>query len=476
LARTASARSGGSKGTDAVGVVLAAGKGKRMRSDTPKAVIHVAGKPLARHAVDACLGAGMRRVLVVIGHGGDEVREAVGQDVQYVEQSEQLGTGHALASAEKALAAHRGTIVVVPGDAPLMTPPILRALLRTHRRCGTLATIMAAELDNPYGYGRLLYNDDGTLARIVEERDATPAQRRIRDANVGFYAFECPQIFRYLKKIRTDNKQKEYYLTDIAAVLRAAKQRVGVYRCPDAEHTYGINSPGEWSQAEAILRRRTMERMMARGVRIVDPESTYVDVTVEIGADTIIYPGCIIEGATRIAGGCRIGPWARLRNARVGKNASVIAAFVFESTIDPNVSVGPFAHLRDGARIRDGAQIGNFVEVKKSDIGAGVMAKHLTYVGDAQVGEMTNIGAGCITCNYDGMKKNRTVIGKRCFVGSNTTLIAPLTVEDESYVAAGSTINMRVPAESLAIARSRQINKPGWAAMRRRMRRRANAK
>jgi bifunctional UDP-N-acetylglucosamine pyrophosphorylase/glucosamine-1-phosphate N-acetyltransferase len=368
---------------------------------------------------------------------------------------------------EPALADRTGTLVLLSGDVPLLSPASLAALIARHRDAGAAATVLTAMVERPSGYGRIL-RAGGDIARIVEERDATPAEREIKEINAGIYALEIEPLFAALRGIGAENAQGEYYLPDLVAIYRRQRKVVTTWTVTNASEIRGINSRSELAEVGRIMRQQKHEELMAAGVTLVDPAATYVDVDVQIGADTIIHPGVLLEGATRIGQGCVIHAGSRLIDAELGDAVTVLNHCVISSTrIGSHCSVGPFAHLRPESILGDGARVGNFVELKKTSLGAGSKANHLAYLGDATIGEQSNIGAGTITCNYDGVSKHQTTIGRGTFVGSNSTLVAPVAIGDGSYVAAGSAITDDVPADALAIARSRQENKPGWAARRR---------
>jgi bifunctional UDP-N-acetylglucosamine pyrophosphorylase/glucosamine-1-phosphate N-acetyltransferase len=372
-----------------------------------------------------------------------------------------------LLTAEPALRGQTGTVVLLSGDVPLLSPASLAALLTRHQESGAAATAVTAMVERPFGYGRIL-RTGGEIARIVEERDAGPAERDIKEINAGIYAFELDLLFQALRDIGSENAQREYYLPDLVAVYRRQKKVVATWTVANPAEIRGINSRSELADVGAIMRQRKQEELMAAGVTLVDPATTYVDVDVEIGADTIVHPCVHFEGTTQVGTGCEIHAGSRLVNARLGNHVTVLNhCIVTDTVIGDRCRVGPFAHLRPDSVLGEGARVGNFVELKKTSLGAGAKANHLAYLGDAVIGERSNIGAGTITCNYDGTRKHPTTIGHDTFVGSNSTLVAPVTIGDGSYVAAGSAITEDVPADALGIGRSRQENKPGWAAKRR---------
>jgi bifunctional UDP-N-acetylglucosamine pyrophosphorylase/glucosamine-1-phosphate N-acetyltransferase len=446
-------------------VILAAGKGTRMKSELPKVLHPVAGKPLLDRVVATALALQPGTVTIVVGHGADQVRHRFQdrEDVRLVVQEPQLGTGHALLQTEPVLRGRAGTVVLLSGDVPLLKSETLRALIATHRDAGAAATVLTATLDRPYGYGRIV-RSNGRIARIVEERDATPAQREIREINSGIYAFAAERLFEALAAIGSENAQGEYYLPDLIAIYRRQKRTVTTCSVADATEIRGINSRTELAEVSRMVRQQKNEELMAAGVTIIDPATTYIDSDVEVGADTVIHPCVFLEGTTKIGAACELHAGSRVVNSTVGdrvviRNYSVIT----DATIDSGALIGPFAHLRPGATIGAEAHVGNFVELKKATLGAGSKANHLAYIGDAKIGARVNVGAGTITCNYDGTAKHETVIEDGAFIGSNSTLVAPLTVGQGAYVAAGSAVTADVHAGALGIGRGRQENKPGWA-------------
>lgn len=453
-------------------VVLAAGKGTRMKSRLPKVLHPIAGRPLLERAVLTAMTLAPSSVSVVIGHGADQIRTygARWPAVQFVVQEPQLGTGHALLSTESLLQGRTGTVLLLSGDVPLLKPQTLQALLEVHARSGAAATVLTAIIDRPFGYGRIV-RTAGAIQRIVEERDATPAQREIKEVNSGIYAFTLEPLFAALRSVGAQNAQGEYYLPDLVAIYGRQGRGVATCMVEDAREIRGINSRSELAEMSAMVRQQKNEELMAAGVTLIDPATTYVDADVTVGADTVIHPCVFLEGSTHIGEACEIHAGTRIVNSRLGdrvtiRNHSVIT----DSAIDADVSVGPFAHLRPRTRLEEGAHVGNFVELKNTTLGQSSKANHLSYLGDATIGAHVNVGAGTITCNYDGTAKHRTTIEDGAFIGSDTTLVAPVTVGQEAYVAAGSSITSDVPAGALGIARARQENKDGWARKRAEMR------
>jgi bifunctional UDP-N-acetylglucosamine pyrophosphorylase/glucosamine-1-phosphate N-acetyltransferase len=438
-----------------------------MKSRLPKAAHSLCGKPLARFAADLCRDAGCERVVVVVGHGADAVIGAVGEDVEYVTQEPQLGTGHAVQQAAPLLEGFAGTVLIVNGDVPLITPETLSALLSRHRESGAAATLLTAVLEDAASYGRIVRADDGSVVRIVEKKDATPEILALREVNAGVYCFSGELLLRAVFELDRNNEQGEYYLTDVIGRLVAEGKRVEACVTDDPHVMQGVNDRSELAQAAAVLRARINRRWMLEGVTIVDPATTYIDAGCEIGPDTILHPNTFLYGRTRLGEGCEVGPGTILRDCTIGNGVTIVSSQVTEAQIGDETRIGPFAHLRPGCRLGRGVKVGDFVELKNVSAGDRASMAHLAYVGDAEVGERANIGAGTITCNYDGRRKHRTVIGAGAFVGSNSTLIAPVEIGDGAYVAAASPINQDVPPDALAIARTRQTNKEGWAARKR---------
>ena len=454
---------------DTVVVILAAGKGTRLKSNLAKVLHRAGGRPLIEHVVRACQPLEPAEVLVVAGHQADDVGAIVTPlGARMVLQEPQNGTGHALLVAREAIGSRAKFAVVVPGDAPLIHTETLAALATGQRAGRAAATILAAKLDDPSGYGRIIREPDGSVAAIVEEKAARPEERVIREINSSIYCFTLEKLWPCLELVRPENVHREIYLTDAIALLNESGEKVSAQICVDSQEILGCNTRAELAEVDRVFRRRKTAALMEAGVTIYLPETVIVDAEVEVGSDTIIEPCVQLLGKTRIGEGCAIRTGSILADAILADGVEVKQhSLVMSSRLGPGTGVGPFAHLRDGTELREGARVGNFVEVKKSTLGEGVKAMHLTYLGDATVGAKTNVGAGTITCNYDGVRKNPTTIGERVFVGSGTELVAPVKVGDGAYLAAGSTITDDVPADALAIARGRQSNKPGWAAARR---------
>lgn len=450
-------------------VILAAGKGTRLRSGLAKVLHRAGGLPLVEHVVRACRPLGARKIIVVVGHQAEEVRRAVEPlGVETVVQQPQLGTGHALLVARRALGGAKAALVL-PGDAPLVRTHTLQGLVRAWRSSQPAAMLLTAVLDDPAGYGRVLRKRDGSVAAIVEEKALDEETRSVREVNSSIYVFTLAKLWPALAQVKPENVHKELYLTDAIAVLDRAGERILAEVAADGHEVLGCNTRAELAEVDRVFRQRKRAALMAAGATIYLPETVLADPDVTVGPDTVIEPGVQLLGATRVGARCAIKTGAVLANALVEDGATIKEySLVSASRIGPGCQVGPFARIRDGAELKAGARVGNFVEVKKSRLEPGVKAMHLTYLGDAAIGAGTNVGAGTITCNYDGRKKHPTRIGRKVFVGSGTELVAPVRIGDGAYIAAGSTITDAVPPGALALARARQVNKPGWVAARRR--------
>lgn len=443
-------------------VILAAGKGTRMKSKLYKVLHPVLGKPMVEHVVDQLDQIGVSRQIVIVGHGAEAVQDTLGTRVEYAVQEEQLGTGHAVQMAEAELAGKSGATLVVCGDTPLLTAETLEALLAHHEAQQAKVTVLTAIADDATGYGRVVRGEDGNVMKVVEHKDASEAELAINEINTGTYVFDNELLFDALKQVGNNNAQGEYYLPDVISIAKEAGEVVAAHTAPTFDETIGVNDRVALSQAEAIMRKRTNERLMREGVTFMDPASTYISPDVVIGSDTVIYPGTVILGKTTIGSECVIGPNSDIRNSVIEDHAVVRQSVVTDSRIGEAAQVGPFAHLRQQAVLGANTRVGNFVEIKKSTFGDGAKASHLSYIGDASIGERVNLGCGSITVNYDGKNKFETVVEDDAFVGCNVNLIAPVKVGKGAIVAAGSTITNDVPEEALAIARERQTNKEGY--------------
>jgi bifunctional UDP-N-acetylglucosamine pyrophosphorylase / glucosamine-1-phosphate N-acetyltransferase len=465
--------------SDTVIVILAAGKGTRMRSNLAKVLHRAGGRPLIEHVVRACQPLKPAQLLVVVGHQAEEVGSVVTRlGAQTVVQQPQRGTGHALQIARRAMRKSVKLALVLPGDAPLLRTETLAALLDTHRRGEAAATILSAELDDPTDYGRVVRDTEGRVEAIVEEKAATPEQRAIREVNSSIYCFTLAKLWPCLNALRPTNFHHELYLTDAIALLRRKNERVLAQIAQDPREILGCNTRAQLADLDRVFRARKATELMDAGVTIYLPETVVIDPEVTAGPDTLVEPGVQLLGKSRIGARCIIRTGSVVKDARVEDDVTIGAhTLVDSSRIASKAHVGPFSRIRPGSDIRAGAHVGGFVEVKKSVVNEGAKVPHLSYIGDATIGRESNIGAGTITCNYDGVAKHQTTIGSRVFIGSDTALVAPVRVGDGAYVAAGSIITENVPADALAIARGRQANKLGWAAARRKeAARAANAK
>lgn len=445
-------------------VILAAGQGTRMKSALPKVLHPVAGQPMIGQVVQTAETLAPASIAVIVGHQADAVRAFLGgrRGVQFALQAPQLGTAHALQQAEPLLAGRTGTLVLLSGDVPLLRAATLRRLLDAHREAKAAATVVTATVERPYGYGRII-RVGGRIARIVEERDASPAQRQVREINSGIYAFDLLPLFDHLRSIATKNAQGEYYLTDLVALYRRRKLPVETIMVDDPAEIRGVNTRSELAELSAIMRQNKNEELMAAGVTIVDPATTYIDPNVEVGPDTVIHPGVVIQGQSRVGSACEIHAYVRLTDSELADKVTINNFCVLVGArVAEGAAIGPFAHLRPASDVGPGAKVGNFVELKKTTLGQGAKVNHLSYLGDAKVGAQVNVGAGTITCNYDGQKKHETVIGDGAFIGSDTQLIAPVRIGKGAYVGAGSSITEDVPDGALGIGRGRQTNVEGW--------------
>jgi bifunctional UDP-N-acetylglucosamine pyrophosphorylase / glucosamine-1-phosphate N-acetyltransferase len=439
--------------------ILAAGKGTRMKSTLPKVVHKLGHQTLVERVLDTAQDLQPQREIVIVGYHAETVREALAhRKVEFVEQTEQLGTGHAAQQLLPVLKDFEGDLIILNGDAPLMRPSTLELLLKTHQDNGNSATILTAQLSNPKGYGRVFCDEKGYLTEIIEDRDCTPEQRENRRVNAGIYCFRWQELQAALPQLTADNDQKEYYLTDAVNFLKS----VMVMDVADEAEIMGINDRKQLADAYGLLQDRIKTEWLLKGVTIVDPASVTIDDTVTIAPNAIIEPQTHLRGTTTIGAGSRIGPGSLIENSAIGENATVQFSVVTNSTVNANSTVGPYAHLRAASVVGEGCRIGNFVELKNAELGKSTNAAHLTYLGDATLGEQVNIGAGTITVNYDGRNKHRTKIGDRTKIGSNNSLVAPLTIGADVTTAAGSTIVEDLPDACLAIARARQVVKEDW--------------
>ena len=454
-------------------VVLAAGKGTRMKSAFAKVLHRTAGLPLIEHVLRTADQVSPASTVIVVGHQAETVRAALQNrpGVRFALQEPQVGTGHALLQAEPALQGAQGTVVLLSGDVPLLSADTLRALVRRHEETAAAATVLTAVVGDPSGYGRI-ERRDGRITAIVEHKDATPDQREIREINSGVYAFDIGPLFGALRQIGSANVQGEYYLPDLVKIYRERGLVVETVTLADPREIMGVNSRKELAQVSTLLNAARNDALMAAGVTIVDPATAYIGADVTIGPDTIIHPNVHLEGRTRIGSGCEIQSSVRIVNSTLDDGVFINNfCLIVDSAIGRGARLGPFTHIRPDSNVGEDAHIGNFVELKKTSMGRGSKANHLAYLGDATIGESVNVGAGTITCNYDGAQKHRTTIEDGAFIGSDSQLIAPVTIGRGAYVAAGSSITDDVPAGSLAIARGKQVNKEGWVEKNRRPKR-----
>lgn len=443
-------------------LVLAAGKGKRMKSDLPKVAHKVCGKEMVNHVVDLMRKSDIEDVNVIIGKGADIVKERTkSRNVTYSFQGEQWGTGHAVICAREYLEGKEGTVIVFNGDSPLMVEETIRKCIEFHENGKYKATIITSILSNPSGYGRIVRDVKGNVNKIVEDKDCSKEELKITEVNSGMYCFDIKNLLEGLEKLDNNNAQKEYYLTDMIQILKAAGQKVGAVSV-EFEETLGVNSREQLSEVEKIMRGRINKRHMENGVTIIDPNCTYIGDDVKIERDTVIYPGNVIEGNTVIKEGCTLYPNSRISNSTINEGVTIQSSVILDSSIGRETTVGPFAYIRPESSIGNNVRVGDFVEIKKSTIGNNTKVSHLTYIGDASVGENCNFGCGTVVVNYDGKDKHKTVIGNNSFIGCNTNLVSPVEVEDNTYIAAGSTITEKVEENSLAIARAKQVNKKDW--------------
>ncbi len=451
---------------DIYAVILAAGKGTRMKSDKPKVLHEVLYKPMVQHVVDELRKVGVQKIVAVIGHGAKMVQSCLaGQDdVAFALQQEQLGTGHAVLQAADLLEGKQGLTLVLNGDAPLIQASTLEALIKTHQANGHQATMMTCILPENTPFGRIIRDENGQVVCITEYKDATPEQRKnILEMNAGEYCFDNEYLFEALRKLTPNNAQHEYYITDLAKIMGDMGLKVGTHIIDDFNEVGGINDRVNLAQANAILQERINREHLLNGVTIIDPKTTYIARDVKIGQDTVIEPGCILKGNTEIGANCHIGPYCEFDNVVIKDNVEIKFSVLSDSIVESGTDIGPYARLRTNCHIHENVHIGNFVEMKKAEFGVGSKSAHLSYIGDAIVGKDVNIGCGTITSNYDGANKFQTIIEDQAFIGCNSNLVAPVKVGKGGFVGAGSTVTDEVPSDAFAIARARQVNKEGYA-------------
>lgn len=442
-------------------VILAAGEGKRMKSDIPKVLHQVCGKEMVNHVIDTMRSAGIENVNVIVGKAAEKVKAGTkDKGVSYSFQEKQLGTGHAVKCATDFLIGKKGMVAIFTGDAPLVKEDTVKGIMEFHEDNNYSAVILTSLINDPTGYGRII-RENNEVSKIVEHKDCSEDELKVKEINAGMYCFDIDSLLQALHSLNNNNAQGEYYLTDVIGILKAEGKKVGAV-IVDFEETLGVNSRVELAQAENVMRKRINKMHMENGATLIDPQNTYIDSSVIIEPDTIIYPGNVLQGNTIIKSGCILYPNNRIDNSTIDRDVTVQSSVILESFIGEGTTVGPYAYIRPETNIGKHARIGDFVEIKKSSIGDNTKISHLTYIGDAEVGKNCNFGCGTVVVNYDGKKKHKTIIGDNAFIGCNTNLVAPVEVKDNAYTAAGSTITNEVPAGSLAIARARQVNIEGW--------------
>lgn len=444
-------------------VVLAAGQGTRMKSKLYKVLHPVCGKPMVEHVVDQIKTLNMDKIVTIVGHGADNVQEQLGGKSEFVKQEEQLGTAHAVLQAKDLLADKEGTTLVVCGDTPLIRSETVDALLKYHHEKRAKATILTTSLEDPTGYGRIIRDDLGIVGKIVEQKDASSEEKAVKEINTGTYCFDNAALFDALSKVTNDNAQGEFYLPDVIKILKDAEEVVAAYRMESSDESLGVNDRVALAEATKLMQKRINEKHMRNGVTLINPENTYIDVDVEIGQDTVIESGVTIKGNTVIGDDCTITSGSDIQDSMIGSGVLIRSSAVIESKVADEVQIGPYAHLRPESEIGAHVKIGNFVETKKAVVGENTKLPHFIYMGDAEIGKNVNVGCGSIAVNYDGKNKAKTIIGDNVFIGCNSNLVAPLKIGDNAFVAAGSTLTKDVPEGALAIARSKQVNKEGYA-------------
>lgn len=444
-------------------VVLAAGQGTRMKSSLYKVLHSVAGKPMVGHVVEQAKAANTDQIVTVVGTGAEKVQEYLGDKTEYVLQEEQLGTAHAVKQAHELLEGKKGATLVLCGDTPLLTEKTLTGAYEQHENDQAKATVLTAFVEDPTGYGRVIRNANGEVEKIVEEKDATDAEKKVKEINTGTYCFDNEILFQCIDEIDNDNAQGEYYLPDVIEILQKRGEKVAAFALEDNRDALGVNDRLALSEAERLMRERINRKHMKNGVTLIDPMTTYIESEVEIGNDTVIEPGVYLKGQTVIGNNTTVGAHSVISNSKIGDNVIITSSTIEDSIMGNHTDIGPNSHLRPNTELKEHVHVGNFVEVKNSVVGEKTKIGHLTYVGDAKLGKEINIGCGTVFVNYDGQEKHQTIIGDHSFVGCNTNLVAPVTLDAHSYIAAGSTITEDVPSYALAIARARQVNKENYA-------------
>lgn len=444
-------------------IILAAGKGTRMKSKLYKVLHPVCGKPMVEHIMNRVTELAPQEIVTIVGHGADLVKAQLGERSQYALQAEQLGTGHAVVQAATFLQGKPGTTLVISGDTPLLTSETLERLFEYHEGKHASATILTAHAADPTGYGRIIRDRVGIVEKIVEQKDASVSEAQVQEINTGTYCFDNELLFEALNQLDTNNAQGEYYLTDIIEILKKADHTVAAYQTENFEESLGVNDRVALAEANRIMRKRINTLHMQNGVSFIDPESTYIEAGITIGAETVIEPGVFLKGNTTIGEGCLISGQTQIVDSQIGNHVHVFSSVIEESLVQDHVDIGPFAHLRPQAEIHEHAHIGNFVEVKKAVVGEHTKVGHLTYVGDATLGKEINVGCGVVFVNYDGKHKHHTTVGDHAFIGSASNLVGPVSLGENAVVAAGSTITQDIPADGMGIARARQENKADFA-------------
>ncbi|WP_132283366.1 bifunctional UDP-N-acetylglucosamine diphosphorylase/glucosamine-1-phosphate N-acetyltransferase GlmU [Natranaerovirga hydrolytica] len=443
-------------------VILAAGQGTRMKSKTPKVLHKILDKPLLDYVIESAKEAGAKEICVVVGHKSELVKETTYDDVQFVTQEEQLGTGHAVMQAKEFIG-EKGQTIILFGDTPLITGDTLIKLKDYHSQAKNAITVLSTKVNDPKGYGRIIKDVNGNFIKSVEEKDATSEERMVNEINSGMYIYDSKVLYESLDLVNNDNAQGEYYLPDTLSIALGKNYKVNTMCTEDPSEILGVNSRVQLAQAQKVIQERINHYWMEEGVTIINPENTYISKDATIGKDTTIYPSVMIEGKTKVGEECIIGLNTRIKDSIIAKGCSIEQTVILESEVGKNTTIGPFAYIRPNSKIGSNIKIGDFVEIKNASIGDGTKVSHLTYIGDAQVGKGVNFGCGTVVVNYNGKEKNKTIIEDNAFIGCNTNLISPVKVGENAYTAAGSTINKDVPADALGIARSKQENKKDWA-------------